>query len=166
MTTALGVAAELRLPFQIHTGFGDSEIRLVESNPLLLEELLRSPAGSAGRIVLIHGSYPWHEEAAFLATTKPNVWADVSLFNIFSPASVGDRLFRMVDLAPVDRLLMATDGFHEPELYWFAALILREGWQRVRDRLRQAGARDRWLEEAERKMFEANARELYGLEAA
>ncbi len=163
ITRALATSADLRLPFQIHTGFGDSEIRLAESNPLLLEEVLRSPEGSAGRVDLIHGGFPWHEEVAFLAATKPNVWVDVSLFDIFSPATVGDRLVRMVDLAPVHRLLMGTDGFHEPELYWFAVTVLRDAWTGVRTRLREAGARDGWLDDAETRMFEGNARELYGI---
>jgi hypothetical protein len=163
ITRALATAAELRLPFQIHTGFGDSEIRLAESNPLLLEELLRSPEGSAGRIDLIHGGFPWHEEVAFFAATKANVWVDVSLFNIFSPATVADRLLRLVDLAPVRRLLMGTDGFHEPELYWFAATVLWDAWTVVRGRLREAGAGDAWLDDAEERMFEGNARELYGI---
>jgi uncharacterized protein len=163
LTRALEAAADLDMPFQIHTGFGDSDIRLAESNPLLLEELLRSPAGSAGRIDLIHGGFPWHEEIAFLAATKPNVWVDVSLFDIFSPATLADRLLRLVDVAPVRRLLMGTDGFHEPELYWFGAKVLGEAWAIVRGRLRDAGARDSWLDDAERRMFEGNAGELYGI---
>jgi uncharacterized protein len=163
VTRALATAADLNLPFQIHTGFGDSDIRLAESNPLLLEELLRSPEGSAGHIDLIHGGFPWHEEIAFLAATKTNVWVDVSLFDIFSPVTVADRLLRLVDLAPARRLLMGTDGFHEPELYWFAAKVLLEAWRVVRTRLREAGARETWLDETEALMFEDNAKELYGI---
>jgi hypothetical protein len=58
---------------------------------------------------------------------------------------------------------MGTDGFHEPELYWFAATVLRDAWTGVRGRLREAGARAGWLHDAEARMFEGNARELYGL---
>jgi uncharacterized protein len=160
---ALGVAADLGKPFQIHTGFGDSEIRLAESNPLLLEELLRSWEGRAANIVLIHGSFPWAEELAYLALTKPNVWADVSLFNIFSPLTTADRVLRLVDLAPAAKLLMGTDGFHEPELFWFAALILQEAWQDVRRTLKDAGASDAWTDRMQRLVFEDNAKELYGI---
>ena len=163
ITRALATAADLGLPFQFHTGFGDSEIRLAESNPLLLEELLRSPEGSAGRIDLIHGGFPWHEEVAFLAATKPNVWVDVSLFNIFSPATVADRLLRLVDLAPVHRVLMGTDGFHEPELYWFAGRVLMDAWTIASARLRESGVRKAWVDDSEERMFEGNARELYGI---
>ncbi len=160
---ALGVAADLGLPFQIHTGFGDSELRLSESHPLLLEELLRTPEGSAAKIVLIHGSYPWHEEQAWLATTRPNVWAEVSLFDIFSPVTMGSRLLRWIDLAPTDKLIAGTDGHGEPEVFWFAAGVLREGWATVRATLTEAGVRESWLGRAERRIFEENARELYGV---
>jgi uncharacterized protein len=160
---ALVVAAELGLPFQIHTGMGDSKIRLAESNPLLLEELLHSAQGSAGRIVLVHGSYPWTEELAYLAATRPNVWADLSLCNIFSPLTTADRLLRLVDLAPTDRILMASDGHQEPELHWFAAVTLRDAWERARSTLAAAGAQASWLESVEHGIFEGNARALYGL---
>jgi uncharacterized protein len=160
---ALGTAADLGMPLQIHTGIGDSEIRLAESDPLLLEELLHSPIGSAGRIVLIHGSYPWTDELAYLAATHSNVWADLSLCNIFSPLTTAPRLLRLVDLAPTDRILLASDGFQEPELYWFAAMVLRDAWEQGRSTLAAAGARASWLDGVERAMFESNAQELYGL---
>jgi uncharacterized protein len=160
---ALGTAADLGMPLQIHTGIGDSEIRLAESNPLLLEELLHSPPGSAGRIVLIHGSYPWTDELAYLATTNPNVWADLSLCNIFSPLTTAPRLLRLVDLAPTDRILLASDGFQEPEVYWFAAAVLRDAWEQARSTLAEAGARASWLDRVESAIFESNAQALYGL---
>jgi hypothetical protein len=115
---ALGVAADLGLPFQIHTGIGDSEIRIAEADPLLLEDLLRTPEARAARVVLIHGSYPWHEELAYLALTKANVWADISLFQLFSPVTSGDRLLRILDIAPATKVLLATDGYHQPELFF------------------------------------------------
>ena len=76
----LRYAADVGLPVQFHTGLGDSDIRLQDANPLLLEDLLRTPEGTAAQVVLIHGSYPYHEEAAYLATARPNVYVDVSLF--------------------------------------------------------------------------------------
>jgi predicted TIM-barrel fold metal-dependent hydrolase len=161
--TALGVAAELGTPFQFHTGFGDSEIRLAESNPLLLEDLLRTEEGSSVPIVLIHGSYPWHEELAFLATTKPNVHADLSLSNIFAPLTVADRLARILELAPAAKVLLGTDGHGEPESFWFAATLLHEAWTEVRARFAEGGAREAWLADVEDRIFARNARELYRL---
>jgi len=163
MRTALGVAAELGRPFQVHTGFGDSDLRLAQSNPLLLEDLLRSEEGRGAQVVLIHGSYPWHEEVAYLAATKPNVHVDLSLSNIFAPLTVADRLARILELAPASKVLLGTDGHGQPESFWFAAKIVREAWGEVRGRMAQVGAREPWLDDVEDRIFQRNARGLYGL---
>jgi hypothetical protein len=157
----LGWAAELHLPLQIHTGFGDSEIRLQEASPLLLEELLSTPEGSAATVVLIHGSYPWHEELAFLALVRPNVYAELSLFNIFAPATVADRLERILELVPADKVLCGTDGHGEPETFWFGALLIQEAWAKVRASWSQQGARGTWLSQVESAIFEGNTASLY-----
>ena len=163
MRRVLAVAGELGRPLQIHTGMGDSDIRLAEANPLLLEEILRTPEGRSAKVALIHGSWPWNEELAYLAATKPNVWAEISLSNIFSPITTADRLLRMLDVAPATKLLMATDGHLEPELFWFAALVLQDAWREVSQRLSAAGARPGWLGSVERMIFTDNTKALYGI---
>ena len=159
---ALGWSAELELPFQIHTGFGDSEIRLAEANPILLEELLRTPEGEAATILLIHGSYPWHEELAYLTLAKPNVHAELSMFNLYAVASVADRMEKVLELAPTSRVLCGTDGHGHPETFWFGALLIQEGWARLRDRWAQQGARPSWLEQVGADIMEATTARLYG----
>jgi predicted TIM-barrel fold metal-dependent hydrolase len=163
MCTALARAADLGKPMQIHTGFGDSEVRLAESDPLLLEELLRSPAGMAATVILIHGSYPWHQEAAYLAATKPNVWIELSLSNLFAPVGTAQRLLDVLDLAPAGRILLGTDGHGVPETHWFAARALHDGWREAATRLAAAGAQQSWLDETRDAIFETNAREVYSL---
>jgi hypothetical protein len=164
LRTVLGRAADLGKPVQFHTGFGDSEIRLAEANPLLLEELLRTPEGQAATVVLIHGSFPWHQEAAYLACTKPNVWLEFSLSNLFAPVGTADRLQAALDLTPRGKVLLGTDGHGQPETHWFAATVLRDAWARVTDRLRELGVDRRWLEETRAAIFEENAREVYALD--
>lgn len=161
---ALGIAAELGLPVQIHSGFGDSDMRLRESNPLLLEELLRTAEGSAAAVLLMVG-YPWHEELAYLTATKPNVHADLSMFNLYSPVTLADRLLRTVDLAPASKLLLGTDGYAEPEIYWFGSMVQREAWAQVATALGRMGCRKEWLRGVERMVFEENARRFYQLPA-
>ena len=163
LRTALARAADLARPMQIHTGFGDSEVRLAESNPLLLEELLRSPAGAAARVVLIHGSFPWHQQAAYLAATKPNVWVELSLSNLFAPVGTAQRLVEILDLAPAARVLLGTDGHGNPETHWFAARVLHDGWRDASRRLSALGAEASWLEETREAIFETNARDVYAL---
>jgi uncharacterized protein len=154
--------ADLDLPIQIHTGFGDSEIQLSRADPILLDDVLRTREGEAAKVVLIHAGYPWHEQLAYLALVRRNVWAELSLLNLFSPATTADRLLRLLDLAPADRLLFGTDGHAQPETHWFAANVLRDAWDEVQRRL-SGMARASWLDEAARRMFNVNARELYQL---
>ena len=161
--TALGRAADLGLPMQVHTGFGDSEIRLAESDPLLLEEVLRTPEGTAGTVVLIHGSFPWHEQAAYLASVRPNLWVELSLSNLFAPLNTADRLLRMLDVAPRGRILLGSDGHVLPETQWFACRVLADAWTRAARELADAGARPTWVQETREALFEGNAREVYAL---
>ncbi|MGC1185126.1 MAG: amidohydrolase family protein [Candidatus Dormiibacterota bacterium] len=157
----LGWAAELKLPIQFHTGFGDSELRLGEANPLGLEELLLTPEGTAATVVLIHGSYPWHEELAYLALVRPNVHAEISLFNLFAPATVASRLERVLELAPTSKVLCGTDGHGSPESYWFAAQALRLAWRTVRQGWAAQGARESWLIGVEDAILHSNTAHLY-----
>lgn len=162
--TMLERAADLALPVQIHTGFGDSELRLAESNPLLLEELLRSPAGGAATIVLIHGSFPWHEELAYLATVRPNVHAELSLSNLFAPLGTAERLLRLVELAPREKVLVGSDGHHLPETHWFGCRVARDGFEEAGARLRAAGAREAFVHALRDALFEENARRIYRID--
>jgi predicted TIM-barrel fold metal-dependent hydrolase len=156
--------ADLQRPLQVHTGIGDSEIRLAESDPLLLDEALRSPAASSSDVVLIHGSYPWHEQAGYLASVRPRVWTEFSLCNLFSPMTTADRLLRILDIAPAGRITVGSDGHGIPESHWFGAVVVRDAWEDVRKRLR-GSVREGWLDDVRERIFERNARELYGLSA-
>lgn len=159
----LGLAADLALPVQVHTGYGDSDLRLAESDPLLLEEVLRTPEGEAATVVLIHGAWPWHDQAAYLAGVKPNLYVEISLSPVFSPVLTADRLLRLLDTAPAGRLLAGTDGHGPPESHWMAAHILRESFDRAAAVLADAGARPAWLASARQMMLEENAKEVYRL---
>jgi predicted TIM-barrel fold metal-dependent hydrolase len=114
--------------------------------------------------VLIHGGYPWHEQVAYLAAMRPLVWAEYSLANLFSPATTADRLLRLIDLAPTDRVLFGSDGHGSPETHWFALHVLRDAWDEVRSRL-SATTRASWLTVAGTRMFGGNAVDLYRLTA-
>ena len=154
--------ADADRPLQVHTGMGDSEIRLAEADPLLLDEVLRTPAGSSADVVLIHASYPWHEQAGYLASVRPRVWTEYSLCNLFSPSTTADRLLRLLDVAPAGRITLGSDGHGTPESHWFGCVVLRDAWQTVRERL-AGSVRAAWLDETGESIFEDNARRLYHL---
>jgi predicted TIM-barrel fold metal-dependent hydrolase len=161
--TVLARAADLGLPVQVHTGIGDSDIRLRESDPLGLEEVLRTPEGTAATVVLIHGSFPWGEQAAYLASVRPNLWVELSLSNLFAPLHTADRLLRLLDVAPRGRILLGSDGHGLPETQWFACQVLADAWTRAAAVLADAGARADWVEQTRIALFEGNARAVYAL---
>lgn len=82
---------------------------------------------------------------------------------VFQGHDVGSRRLRILDIAPATKVLLATDGYDQPELFWFGAHVVREAWRHASAALRSSGARRSWLEEVERMIFERNARSLYRL---
>jgi predicted TIM-barrel fold metal-dependent hydrolase len=153
---------ELGLPLQVHTGFGDSDLRLVDADPLGLDDVLRTPEGRHASVVLIHAAYPWHEKVAYLAAVRSSVWAEFSLVNLLSPATSAQRLLKLIELAPTGRILVGSDGHGAPETHWFALRVLRRAWAEVRDQLGGI-TRESWLDGVEEAIFAGNARELYRL---
>jgi hypothetical protein len=160
----LAGAADTGLPVQIHTGFGDSDLRLRRADPTLLEDVLDTPAGRHAPIVLLHSGFPYQDEAGYLAAARPNVHVDLSLVNLFAPANLADGILRVIGVAPVDRVLFGTDAYLLPEAFWFAAVMLREAWRVVREGLLSQGMDPGWTDAAEHVMFDGNARRLYGLD--
>ncbi|OIV35401.1 hypothetical protein BIV57_21660 [Mangrovactinospora gilvigrisea] len=121
----LWTAADSGLPIQIHTGFGDPDLRLAETDPALLTELLRELASTGCEVVLLHG-YPFHRSAAYLAAVLPHVYADVGLTLHHVGARAAAVLAEYLELAPFGKLLFSTDAAGVPELYAVAALTYRE----------------------------------------
>ncbi len=74
----LDAARRQELPLQLHTGYGDRDIDLRAANPLELRPLLESDAARGVPLVLLHGSYPYSREGAWLAAVYPNVYLDVA----------------------------------------------------------------------------------------
>lgn len=110
------------LPLQVHTGFGDPDVLLARSDPSLLKPLLeRFPETP---FVLLHG-YPFHRQAGWLASVYPNVFFDLSLTipHVARPAAV---LAEAIELAPLSKLLYASDAVRTPELYLLAAVWWRD----------------------------------------
>ena len=151
-------AAARRLPLQLHTGFGDRDLDLRLANPLHLRPLLEDGT-LHGPVVLLHTSYPYVREAAYLASVYPNVYVDISQA---TPLLTGPGLTRVLEellaLAPVTKLLYGSDAWAVPEWFWLAARAARRA-------LADALA---WLPVAEaqwaaRRVLHDNAAELYRL---
>ena len=115
------------LPVQVHTGFGDSDLLLPASRPGLLKPLIERFRDTT--FVLLH-CYPFVREAGWLAHVYGNVFFDLSLTipHVARPAAA---LYEALELAPVSKLLYASDASRTPELYLLAARWWREALAEV-----------------------------------
>jgi predicted TIM-barrel fold metal-dependent hydrolase len=132
---ACAAASRERLPVQLHTGFGDSDLDLLQANPLLLRPALEAGAFGAAPVVLLH-CYPYVREAAYLASLYANVYVDLSLtVPLVGPGcqrAVGEAL----ELAPATKVLYGSDAMGLPESTWLGATAMRRAL---------GGAREAWV---------------------
>jgi uncharacterized protein len=163
-------AGRLGLAVHIHTGGGvGAYFNVTGSNPALLEPAFNDPALHKTNFVLIHGGWPFSEQAGALLL-KPNVYADFSAQTFLrSPRALASTLRAWLEFAP-EKILFGTDAF---------ALTPEVGWEEVgwlsNHTARQALAyaltdmmrddeitRERALELA-RLVMHDNAANLYGI---
>lgn len=118
------------LPVQIHTGFGDRDLRLAAADPAVLQPFLAAAEGPGVPIVLLH-CYPYHRQAGWLAQVFPHVYVDVGL----TVGQVGARADAVIgefcELTPFPKLLFSTDGYALPELYLVGAAQFRRSFGRL-----------------------------------
>ncbi|MES4904030.1 MULTISPECIES: amidohydrolase family protein [unclassified Streptomyces] len=158
-------AARTGLPLQLHTGFGDPDLRLDRCDPLLLTDFIRAVRPTGCPLILLHG-YPYHRGAAFLAAVYPHVYADVGLALTHTGARAGAVLAEVLEVAPFGKVLFSTDAHSLPELYAVGALLFREALDATLARWVRDGA---WCAaDAERVadlVAADNARRVYGLDS-
>ncbi|HEX6702358.1 MAG TPA: amidohydrolase family protein [Gaiellaceae bacterium] len=115
------------LPVQVHCGFGDWDLHLWRADPSYLKPLIEGFRDT--QFVLLH-CYPFVREAGWLAHVYGNVWFDLSL-TIPHVARPAEALREALELAPVSKLLYASDAARTPELYYLAAKWWREALAEV-----------------------------------
>jgi predicted TIM-barrel fold metal-dependent hydrolase len=107
---------------QVHCGFGDSDLWLARADPSHLKPLIERFAETT--FVLLH-CYPFVREAGWLAHVYGNVFFDLSL-TIPHVSRPSEMVRQALELAPVSKLLYASDAARTPELYFLAAKWWRE----------------------------------------
>ena len=113
------------LPFQFHTGLGDSDINLITANPAYMQPLIEEFPNVD--FVLLHSAYPYTREAGYLASAYANAWLDIGeIFPMLSRDGQESILKQALELAPTSKILWSTDGHFYPETYWLANRQFRD----------------------------------------
>jgi uncharacterized protein len=104
-------AGRLHLAVQIHTAVGTGDFFSVTGgNVLNLENVLRDPRYSNVNFVLLHGGYPFQNQAIWL-TARENVYLDSSLMGIYLyPKDLAEVLRHWLLLYP-DKVVFGSDAF-------------------------------------------------------
>ncbi|MFI6851175.1 amidohydrolase family protein [Streptomyces sp. NPDC050416] len=122
----LWTAVDLGLPLQLHTGFGDNDIRLHRADPALLTDWLHLTAGTIP-VLLLH-CWPYQRQAAYLAAVFEQVYLDVGLtLHHVGPARAGAVLAEALEITPFRKLLYSSDAYGVPEFFHLGALAFRQG---------------------------------------
>ena len=162
---ALELCIEHDVPMQIHTGIGDYEVNLTLCRPALLMDLLRFPSFRACSVLLVHGGYPYHAEAGYMANVLPRVYCDVSQGVPFA-ASAAWRIFaETLEMAPLSKVVYGSDGFTLPEINYIGAKLGKTALAQALEDLVNGGMLSQGeAQEATGLILAGNARRLYGLD--
>jgi predicted TIM-barrel fold metal-dependent hydrolase len=119
---AVHAAADRGLPVQVHVGFGDRDLDLNRTDPMLLLPLLRTMTPVP--VLLLH-CYPFQRQAGYLAQAFDHVNFDVGLainyLGVRSAALVAEAL----ETAPFAKQLFSSDAFGPPELHLLGSILWR-----------------------------------------
>lgn len=109
------------IPIQIHCGFGDTDVDIVKANPSLLRSVFH--AYPDVKLVLLHAAWPYVHEAAFLSSTYPSVYVDISLVvPLLSVRGMFKAIDSLFDIAPINKILYGSDAHSCPDVFYLAAL--------------------------------------------
>ncbi|RZB14457.1 amidohydrolase [Streptomyces sp. F001] len=122
----LWTAVELGLPLQLHTGFGDNDIRLDRADPTHLTDWLHLTAGTVP-VLLLH-CWPYQRQAAYLSAVFEQVYLDVGLtLHYVGPGRARAVLAEAMEITPFRKLLYSSDAYGVAEFFLLGALAFRQG---------------------------------------
>jgi predicted TIM-barrel fold metal-dependent hydrolase len=131
-------AVEIGLPLQFHVGYGDSDLHLLDCDPLKLTLFLRTTQSYGVPVLLLH-NWPFHRNAAYLAQVFDHVFMDLGLTTHNTGALSAGVLRETLELVPFGKLLFSSDAYGLAELYLLGALLFRRSMETVLGELVAAG---------------------------
>ena len=158
------LAAELGVPFVIHTGFTALTKPWSYGNPTDLTPAITDPDLQETTFVLLHGGYPWCSAAGYIASHHPNVFVDLSEFNPATSIGIERYFQEILEFAPFTKLMFGSDGLGIPELNWYGAVLAKRAMANIltkfiNDRLISSEQAEDYAAD----IFYNTARQVYGL---
>lgn len=116
-------AARQEMPIQFHTGYGDADADMLLANPLHLRAVLERREYRSMPVVLLHESYPYTQQGAYLATVYENTYLDLSYgIPFLGYLEMLEFTRAAFSVAPYSKLLYSSDAVGVPEVHWVSAL--------------------------------------------
>ncbi len=125
----------LCVPFQFHTGIGDVDVVATACNPINMFNFLKQEEVRQAKIILTHSGYPFTQEAAWLTNVFHNVYLDLSICTPFTFANIARRILDILEMAPTNKVLYASDAFTTPELHWVSVKLLKRALSKALEEL-------------------------------
>jgi predicted TIM-barrel fold metal-dependent hydrolase len=153
-------------PLQFHVGLGDPDARLHRADPGHLHDFLIATQDAGAPVMLLH-CYPYHRQAACLASVFPHVYLDVGEALNHVGASSAAVLAEALEVAPFHKQLYSSDAYGLAELHYLGAAGFRRDLATVIGGFVADGAWSRGDGDRVAQLIGAqNARRVYGLAGA
>ena len=93
---------------QFHTGLGDNDITLSKSTPALMQPVIKAFPNT--KIVLLHSSYPFTQEAGYLTAVYRNVFLDFGeIFPFLSADGQREVVKQVLELCPTNKVMWSSE---------------------------------------------------------
>jgi hypothetical protein len=151
------------LPIQLHTGYGDADIKLFRADPSRLTPFFHATRTLGVDFMLLH-CYPFIREAGILAQVFPHVYLDVGLVSHYLGPSAGTAIRQAMEIAPFSKILYSSDAYGLGEHYAVSAASWRSAFAALMDEWVASGwATQHDAERIATMVASENARRVYNL---
>lgn len=160
----LELCGELDFPIHLHTGTTGFKGRtsVYSLDPIAMAPFLNKPRYAKAKIMLLHGSFPFTRNAAWMAYNFPNVYLDLSQTQLWQGVLLHTILEDALSCVPHDKILMGTGQHWYCEMVWLAAKIAKRSLAEAMERLVDGGYFSAaQAEKSARMILHENAARLY-----
>ena len=152
-----GLAAELDIPVQCHTGLGCLE----GTRAIGMREIISKNPNT--KFVLFHASFPWTDDVLALLHNCPNVYIDVCWLPLLSPTRAVLTLQQLIEVGTADKICWGCDTWTSEESFGARLAINSVLTEVLESKVRSRYISVAGAEQLARNILYNNAKTLYKL---